>query len=152
MGHRSGRVLNQGLGFPFSLLPVCIQCVCLVTDRGRDLVRPFVGLTESTRCVMALVEKRARSPTGDNEGALIETKKSKSDALSVGAVPRTSTLHSPIMVLTGHGGEVRAENPHAATAMEADRAPAVKMLAQGWRHCTCLALCCVHSRAAAAAA
>ena len=56
---------------------------------------------------MALVEKRARSPTGDQDGALIETKKPKSDALSIGAVPRTSTMHSPIMVLTGHGGEVR---------------------------------------------
>ena len=54
---------------------------------------------------MALVEKRARSPTGD-AGALIEKKKPKSDALSIGAVPRTSTMQSPIMVLTGHGGEV----------------------------------------------
>jgi hypothetical protein len=67
----------------------------------------LVRTSESTRGGMAVVEKRARSPTGDNEGALIETKKSKSDALSVSAVPRTSTLHSPIMVLTGHGGEVR---------------------------------------------
>ena len=90
----------------------------------------LVRTSESTRGGMALVEKRARSPTGDNEGALIETKKSKSDALSVNAVPRTSTLHSPIMVLTGHGGEVR-ENPRAATAMEADRPQAVKMLARG---------------------
>ena len=56
---------------------------------------------------MALVEKRARSPTGDTDGALMETKKPKSDALSVGAVPRTSTMQAPIMVLTGHGGEVR---------------------------------------------
>ena len=55
---------------------------------------------------MALVVKRARSPTGDAEGALIESKKPKSDALSVGAVPRTSSMQSPIMVLTGHGGEV----------------------------------------------
>jgi len=38
--------------------------------------------------------------------ALIEAKKPKSDALSIGAVPRTSTMQSPIMVLTGHGGEV----------------------------------------------
>jgi hypothetical protein len=37
----------------------------------------------------------------------METKKPKSDALSVGAVPRTSTMQAPIMVLTGHGGEVR---------------------------------------------
>lgn len=60
---------------------------------------------------MALIEKRARSPTGDAEGALIESKKAKSDALSVGAVPRTSTMNAPIMVLTGHGGEVRAIPP-----------------------------------------
>ena len=55
---------------------------------------------------MALIEKRARSPTGDLGGELIEAKKAKSDALSVGAVPRTSTMEAPIMVLTGHGGEV----------------------------------------------
>lgn len=60
---------------------------------------------------MALVEKRARSPTGDAEGALIENKKAKSDAISVGAVPRTSTMQSPIMVLTGHGGEVLVSPP-----------------------------------------
>lgn len=55
---------------------------------------------------MALIEKRARSPTGDLGGELIEAKKAKSNALSVGAVPRTSTMEAPIMVLTGHGGEV----------------------------------------------
>ena len=46
---------------------------------------------ECTQESMALVVKRARSPTGDAEGALIESKKPKSDALSVGAVPRTSS-------------------------------------------------------------
>mmetsp|Transcript_19580 Transcript_19580/g.30672 ORF Transcript_19580/g.30672 Transcript_19580/m.30672 type:complete len:338 (-) Transcript_19580:138-1151(-) len=48
---------------------------------------------------MALVEKRPRSPTSD--GALIESKKSKTDGPA-----RTSGLLAPIMILEGHGGEI----------------------------------------------
>ena len=100
---------------------------------------------------MALVEKRARSPTGDNEGALIETKKPKSDALSVGAVPRTSTLHSPIMVLTGHGGEVRAEIPPPCARCR-DSPPQRNCCHEAAGVYHCCALCCIHGLAAAAAA
>mmetsp|Transcript_9271 Transcript_9271/g.17982 ORF Transcript_9271/g.17982 Transcript_9271/m.17982 type:complete len:345 (+) Transcript_9271:38-1072(+) len=54
---------------------------------------------------MALVEKRPRSPTGDG-GALIETKKAKSNALMTMGPERTSSMLAPIMMLQGHGGEV----------------------------------------------
>ena len=67
---------------------------------------PFPKQKKVIGARMALIEKRARSPTGDLGGELIEAKKAKSNALSVGAVPRTSTMEAPIMVLTGHGGEV----------------------------------------------
>ena len=53
---------------------------------------------------MALVEKRPRSPTGD-DFRVAEYKKAKSDLLPVG-VNRTSSMLAPIMLLQGHGGEI----------------------------------------------
>jgi hypothetical protein len=70
----------------------------------------LASVNQSSRVVrrMALVEKRARSPSGDEApgGELIVAKKPKSDALTVAGVARTSNLTAPIMQLSGHGGEV----------------------------------------------
>jgi hypothetical protein len=86
---------------------------------------------------MALVEKRARSPTGDS-GALIEVKKPRGGQLMTMGPERTSGMAAPIMMLQGHGGEVLG-TPQSPL-LHAHKSPPLPCAP---RDCSCL--CCTRS-------
>ena len=86
---------------------------------------------------MALVEKRARSPTGDS-GALIEVKKPRGGQLMTMGPERTSGMAAPIMMLQGHGGEV--PGTPQSPLLHAHKSPPLPCAP---RDCSCL--CCTRS-------